>query len=93
MIEQTRKQYVKAWKAWRLANEIRSALAVLTGNRNGPAKAWADECRVMLARAERAHRRALAERQELRQAILRAFQIEAQTRVTNQNPADMHWPN
>lgn len=55
----TRRQYARAWKAWKKANEIRRALAALTGNRNGPAKAWADECRVMLARAERAHRRAL----------------------------------
>lgn len=93
MIEHTRRQYARAWKAWKKANHVRRALAALTGNRNGPAKAWADECRVMLARAERAHRRALAERQELHQAILRAFQIEARARVANQNPADMHWPN
>ena len=55
----TRRQYARAWKAWKLANEIRRRVAAMTGNRNGPAKAWADECRVILARAERAHRRAL----------------------------------
>lgn len=55
----TRRQYARAWKAWRLANEIRRRVAAMTGNRNGPAKAWADECRVVLAQAERAHRRAL----------------------------------
>lgn len=55
----TRRQYARAWKAWKLANDIRRRLAKITKNRNGPGKAWADECRVMLARAERAHRRAL----------------------------------
>jgi hypothetical protein len=55
----TRAEYARAWKAWKKANHIRRATAALTGNRNGPAKAWADECRVMLARAERNHRRAL----------------------------------
>lgn len=59
MIQHTRRRYARAWKAWRLANEIRRRVAAMTGNRNGPAKAWADECRVVLARAERAHRRAL----------------------------------
>lgn len=58
-LRRTRAEYARAWKAWKKANHIRRALARLTGNRNGPAKAWADECRVMLARAERAHRRAL----------------------------------
>lgn len=58
-LRHTRRQYARAWKAWKKANHIRRALAALTGNRNGPAKAWADECRVILARAERAHRRAL----------------------------------
>lgn len=56
---QTRTDYLRAWKAWKKANRIRRALADLTGNRNGPGKAWADECRVILARAERAHRGAL----------------------------------
>lgn len=59
MVEQTRAAYARAWKAWRKANRIRRRLAALTGNRNGPGKAWADECRVMLARAERAHREEL----------------------------------
>ena len=58
-LRRTRAEYARAWKAWKLANEIRRRVAAMTGNRNGPAKAWADECRVILARAERAHRRAL----------------------------------
>jgi len=58
-VRRSRSEYARAWKAWKKANHIRRATAALTGNRNGPAKAWADECRVMLARAERNHRRAL----------------------------------
>ena len=90
---QTRIEYARAWKAWKKANRIRRRLAALTGNRNGPGKAWADECRVMLSRAERAHRRALAEREQLRRAILQAFQIEASIPVFNRDPGRMHWPN
>ena len=58
-IQITRRQYAKAWKTWRKANAIRNAVTRMTGNRNGPGKAWADECRIMLKRAERAHRRQL----------------------------------
>lgn len=57
----TRAVHTRAWKAWLKANAIRRAVTKLTGNRNGPAKAWSDECRIMLKRAERAHRRALRE--------------------------------
>lgn len=39
---ETRRRYARAWKAWKLANEIRRRVAAMTGNRNGPAKAWAD---------------------------------------------------
>ena len=63
---QTRTDYLRAWKK---ANRIRRALADLTGNRNGPGKAWADECRVMLSRAERAHRRALRRQEEARAMV------------------------
>jgi hypothetical protein len=59
MIDQTRRDFARAWKAWRKANAIRNAVTRMTGNRNGPAKAWADECRVMLNRARRAHVRSL----------------------------------
>lgn len=58
-VTQTRKQFARAWKAWRKACEIRKAVTRLTGNRNGPAKAWADETRIMMKRAERQHRSAL----------------------------------
>ncbi len=51
----TRRAYARAWKAWRMACAIRAAHR---GSR--PVKAWYDECRVMLARAERNHRRALS---------------------------------
>lgn len=57
----TRREYARSYKAWRKANAIRNAVTRLTGNRNGPAKAWADESRIMLRRAERAHRYALME--------------------------------
>lgn len=50
----TRREYARAWKAWRKACEIRAA-----DRSNHAAKLWYDECRIMLARAERAHRRAL----------------------------------
>ena len=56
---QTRKAFARAWKAWRKAQAIRKATTRLTGNRNGPAKAWADETRIIMKRAERQHRRAL----------------------------------
>ena len=52
-ITEKRRRFVRHWKAWRLANEIRSRVAQMTGNRNGPAKHWADECRVMMMRARR----------------------------------------
>lgn len=58
---ETRWEYTRAWKVWRKANAIRNAVTRLAGNRNGPAKAWADECRIILKRAERAHRYALRE--------------------------------
>lgn len=68
-IIETRREYKRAWKAWRKANEIRKALANLTGDRNGPAKKWVDECRVMLSRAERAHRREVRELEQAEKAV------------------------
>jgi hypothetical protein len=52
-ITEKRRRFVRRWKAWRMANEIRTRVAQMTGNRNGPAKHWADECRVMMMRARR----------------------------------------
>jgi len=52
-ITEKRRAFTRHWKAWRLANDIRSRVAQMTGNRNGPAKHWADECRVMMMRARR----------------------------------------
>jgi len=52
-IQQKRRQFTLHWKAWRKANRIRNAVSKMTGNRNGPAKHWADECRVMMMRARR----------------------------------------
>lgn len=68
MIEHTRKQYARAWKAWRLACAIRAATRRMGYGHNGPAKVWYDECRTLLARARRAHVRQLASNHRARQA-------------------------
>ena len=52
-ITEKRRAFTRHWKAWRKANHIRNAVSKMTGNRNGPAKHWADECRVMMMRARR----------------------------------------
>lgn len=52
-IQIKRRQFNRRWKAWRKANHIRNAVSKITGNRNGPAKQWADECRVVMMRARR----------------------------------------
>jgi len=52
-VETKRRNFARAWKTWRKANRIRNAVSKMTGNRNGPAKHWADECRVMMMRARR----------------------------------------
>ena len=53
-IELKRREFVKAWKAWRKARAIRAAMSKLGHGRAGPAKAWYDECTVVMRRARRA---------------------------------------
>ena len=59
-IKQARKNYTRAWKAWRKACAIRSAMASLGYGRNGAAKRWYVETRVRLTMAEREVRRCLS---------------------------------
>ena len=59
-IQQARKNYTRAWKAWRKACAIRAAMAGLGYGRNGAAKRWYIETRVRLTMAEREVRRCLS---------------------------------
>lgn len=53
-MNKARREFVKAWKAWRKARAIRSAMTKLGYGRSGPVKSWYDECTVMMRRKRRA---------------------------------------
>lgn len=53
-MKELRREFVKAWKGWRKARAIRAAMAKVGYGRAGPAKAWYDECTVVMRRARRA---------------------------------------